>query len=893
MGAIMKKLLSRLALLASISVLFFSCDILFNTETEEEKTYSLSVSSEGNGSVSVSPSGTEFKEGTSVTLTATADSGYQFDAWKNSSGSIVSTANPYSFSLNADTTLKASFVREQATLTVTVDGNGTLSLSDGSISGASSISESFDVGTELIVTAAPDTDNQFVGWSGDYGGTNTAYTFTINEDTNLTARFALSTATLYTIAVNVLPEAGGTVTGAGRYVEGDSVTLVAAANSGYYFDEWTGDAAGTESTLTIPSITSDMTVNANFGKYCTITASAQNAIITLDPQKDFYETGESVTVSIQESDGYRFTGWTGDLSGKNASETIVVGTDDISIGADVVERWLVLLHFAIDNNIDYSFENDYGIISNYLGTLASVKAADTDDVMDILVLMDSYDTSDPAEAGYTTTFTDGYYEISGGTFNSDLKQASGEINSGLPSTTTAFMDWVYNNYDGKRVMYSVFNHGGGFDDQNEQATYGIGFDDSNDDALSHKELAQTSAYLKTKAGKNIDLFYPYACLMGGMELAWELRNNADYLMISEEVFPADEWSYEALETITTNPEISSLDLGKAFCDSAYDFFSNPSMDRNFTLAVVDLSELQPLYNALNNLGSTLDTFVGTNQDRAAALNDAVNHALYMSTPYYTDIGVFMDRLDVALTGITSLTDAVRSGLNAAVVYNKNYTSTDYDGTSAEGWYNDASGLSVFHNIWEAQHAGFGYDPATYSSILTFGQTNAWADYTATMYALTPEPPNALDPDGYEPDSPSDTISNQLLQGSANKQLHTFHQIEGEEDIDVMAVVLSAGTTYTFETQEGTVGADTYMELYDSETNFLIHNDDIDYDGGNYYSKFTYTPTESGTYFLLVVDAYKFYGDYYVWFDEGTWGPAPDLSANKWSASTLNFGSLLD
>ena len=888
----MKKLLSRLALLASIAVLFFSCDNLFNTGSEDEATYTLSVSSDGNGSVSVSPAGSKFKEGTSVTLTATANSGYEFHAWKNSSGSIVSTANPYTFTINADTTLKASFVREQATLTVSVEGNGTLSLSEGDISNVSSISESFDVGTELTVTATPADGNQFVGWSGDYSGVDPAYTFKITKDTNLTARFALSTTNLYTITVNVLPEGAGTVTGAGRYEEGDSVSLVAEAESGYYFDKWTGDATGTEPSLTISSISSDMTIIANFGKYYTITASAQNADITLDPQKEFYRTGDSVTVSIEPHEGYQFTGWTGGtLSGKNRSVTIAVGTEDIIIGADIVERWLVLLHFAIDNNIDYSFEKENGIISNYLETLASVKAADTDDVMDILVLMDSYDTSDPIETGYTTTFTDGYYEISGGSFASDLKYSSGEINSGLPATSKAFMDWVYENYAGKRVMYSIFNHGSGFDDLNDAATYGIGFDDSNNDALSHKELAQVSAYLKTKAGgKKIDIMYPYACLMGGMELAWELRNNADYLIISEEVFPAEKWSYEALAEIAANPEISPLALAKAFCDSAYYFFSNPSMDRVFTLAVVDLSKLQALYNALNSLGSALDSIVGTNLENATALNDAAKAAVFMATPYYTDIAVFMDRLDVVLTGVSSYTSAVRSGLAAAVVYNRNYTSSLYDETFFEDRYNDACGLSIFHNIWEAQHAGYEYNPALYSSILTFGANNAWADYAQAMYELTPDPPEPLGPDKYEPDYP--TTTNQLLQGNENKQLHTFHYIEGEPDVDVMYVELTAGTTYTFETQQGTIGTDTVMELYDSTGAFIIDNDDIDYPS-NVYSKITYTPTVSGTYILHVVDYYLSYGDYYVYFDQGTWGPKPGPALNKWSPLKLNPGSFFD
>ena len=48
------------------------------------------------------------EEGTSVTLTATADAGYQFKNW-TVAGAEVSTANPYTFTVNADITVTANF----------------------------------------------------------------------------------------------------------------------------------------------------------------------------------------------------------------------------------------------------------------------------------------------------------------------------------------------------------------------------------------------------------------------------------------------------------------------------------------------------------------------------------------------------------------------------------------------------------------------------------------------------------------------------------------------------------------------------------------------------------------------------------------------------------------
>ena len=49
-----------------------------------------------------------YEEGNSVTLTATADAGYQFKNW-TVAGAEVSTANPYTFIVNADITVTANF----------------------------------------------------------------------------------------------------------------------------------------------------------------------------------------------------------------------------------------------------------------------------------------------------------------------------------------------------------------------------------------------------------------------------------------------------------------------------------------------------------------------------------------------------------------------------------------------------------------------------------------------------------------------------------------------------------------------------------------------------------------------------------------------------------------
>lgn len=69
------------------------------------------------GTVSMDKSDGTYEEGTKATLTASANDGYEFVNWTDADGKVVSTSNPYTFEVNANTTLKANFKKVEVTPT--------------------------------------------------------------------------------------------------------------------------------------------------------------------------------------------------------------------------------------------------------------------------------------------------------------------------------------------------------------------------------------------------------------------------------------------------------------------------------------------------------------------------------------------------------------------------------------------------------------------------------------------------------------------------------------------------------------------------------------------------------------------------------------------------------
>lgn len=138
--------------------------------------YTLTVNTVGNGSVT--PNGGTYEEGTKVTLTATADPGWQFDGW---SGAASGTDLETTVTMDGDKTVTATFSTIQRSLNVTSLGGGNVSVDPpGGV---------YDHGTTVTLSANPDPGWTFSSWSGDLEGTDNPATITMDADKDINATF--------------------------------------------------------------------------------------------------------------------------------------------------------------------------------------------------------------------------------------------------------------------------------------------------------------------------------------------------------------------------------------------------------------------------------------------------------------------------------------------------------------------------------------------------------------------------------------------------------------------------------------------------------------------------------------------------------------------------------
>lgn len=245
--------------------------------------------------------GGSFNSGSSVTVTATPSSGYQFVNWSEG-GTAVSTSQSYTFDITANRTLVANFSLVSYTISTS-----SLPAAGGTTSGGGS----YNYGESATVTATPLTGYRFVNWTagGTAVSTNASYTFTVTANRTLVANFTTLT---YTITTTTSPAGVGSATGGGTYNYGASVTVTAASATGYRFVNWTegGTVVSTASSYTF-TVNSNRNLLANYSinTYTVATSSSPVAGGTASGA-GIYNHGTQATVTANPSAGYLFVNWT-------------------------------------------------------------------------------------------------------------------------------------------------------------------------------------------------------------------------------------------------------------------------------------------------------------------------------------------------------------------------------------------------------------------------------------------------------------------------------------------------------------------------------------------------------------------------------------------------------
>lgn len=157
-----------------------------------------------------------------------------------------------------------------------------------------------------------------------------------------------------------------------------------------------------------------------------------------------------------------------------------------------------------------------------------------------------------------------------------------------------FAQWSIKNYPAKHYVLIVWNHGAGWNkDVSFAANKGISYDDETSNHITTPQLRQAMEAI----GK-IDVFGMDACLMQMVEVGYEIRKQADYIVASEETEPGDGYTYNTwLGPLAANPAMGGEELAKAMVNSYTDHYQ--AINQGATQSALKTASLEK-YAALSN-----------------------------------------------------------------------------------------------------------------------------------------------------------------------------------------------------------------------------------------------------------------------------------------------------
>ncbi len=286
----------------------------------------------------------------------------------------------------------------------------------------------------------------------------------------------------------------------------------------------------------------------------------------------------------------------------------------------------------------------------------------------------------------------------------------GEMNMGASATMDQFIQYAKTNYPADRYLMTVYDHGA--------AWMGSCVDNTDGDILRNSEMAHA---ISNNGGIDI-LCFTAPCLMGSIEAAYEIGENVEVYIGSEELSGYMYW-FETMSPICAllddSSHLSTIEVGQAIVEVVEntDLFSHSYL----TMSALRSDKLATCGERMSALSATmLANFADIAANLRSARSSAWEMGLYLYDSYsYIDLyDLFLDYQaietnPVILQQVQDLLDS----LDELIIY-------EIHGIEQPG----AHGLNIYFPPWQADFI------STYNQIpQRFTDDTVWGDLLTAYY----------------------------------------------------------------------------------------------------------------------------------------------------------------
>ncbi len=290
-----------------------------------------------------------------------------------------------------------------------------------------------------------------------------------------------------------------------------------------------------------------------------------------------------------------------------------------------------------------------------------------------------------------------------------IQDLGGSVDMGKKETLADFIQWGKTYYPAQRYGLIVWNHGNGWRRKPGDSDIGraVSYDDQTGNAIQIWELNQALG------GNHFDFLAWDASLMQMIEVAYEVRNSADYVVGSEESPPGEGYPYDTIfDVFRQQPDATTRNLTKSFVDG---MLSVPGYStRKITQSVLETAKLPALERSIDTLAGAFLAHQGTVLSQIQQVRTQSQAYSQTAVRYYRDLYDVCSRFEAILpaSDITAACADVRAKLQAATVWE------GHNGLSPA-----SHGLAI-----DMSPSGVLMPTSTDYARLQFGQANRWDDW---------------------------------------------------------------------------------------------------------------------------------------------------------------------
>ncbi|MDD5210330.1 MAG: clostripain-related cysteine peptidase [Elusimicrobiales bacterium] len=146
-----------------------------------------------------------------------------------------------------------------------------------------------------------------------------------------------------------------------------------------------------------------------------------------------------------------------------------------------------------------------------------------------------------------------------------------------------FISWGKANYPAEKYLLVVGGHGSGWRGVKPPpgAPKGISYDEVSGNHISPAELAQA-----IKAGGGVNVYASDACLMQTMEVIYELKDSAEYIVGSQETTPGSGYNYEVfLKALAAAPG-DAFSAAQSIMKGFSEYYGSGPQQQSVTMSIV-------------------------------------------------------------------------------------------------------------------------------------------------------------------------------------------------------------------------------------------------------------------------------------------------------------------